>query len=351
MRRIVRDRQRMTITPHAELGEMLFGQQHVATQGYFRERFGQAHSIPLRELPHTAFATSVADGRPDSGGYLDYLATSWSYYSSEENTPERRQARADRYREHVELIARVRRLQEPIRVFDRDDGRRIILDGNHRAAAAWALGLDAPTVLTPTAEALRDIARVPGEFYGAARLKMPYQSLFENGRELVRGRRPDTLTRIKMLEPGDLQNASVLELGCNIGANSFLAAEHGAAKVVGVDVSPRIASAAVRLNAYFGRPCEFTVDDLNERLDHVEPADVVFCFSVVAHLNATDELTESVRALTRRVLYFEGHSNGRAEDYRYILNPELFARIDLVGYGQNSVDNAALDRPLWRCEV
>ena len=84
-----------------------------------------------------------------------------------------------------------RAVKKPIVLCRRPDSRMIIVDGNHRAAAALNLGLDVRAALLPPAEFLAKVVTVPGEFFGTKRLNRPYQSLFREGRELLKGRRRD----------------------------------------------------------------------------------------------------------------------------------------------------------------
>jgi hypothetical protein len=334
--------------PRDEVAQLLFGQQHVTTQDYFAERVGSSHTVPLPQIPHARFAAALDDA--SAADYMNYLEVSWKYYGLE-NTPASREKRLERFREQIELIRREGAISQRVRVFQRPDGRRVIADGNHRAAIALALGLDLPAVTVPVPVALRSIVDVPHEFYGSRNRNLPYQSLHYGDELIVAGRRKDMLRRIKMLEPDDMRGSTVLDLGCNVGSNCFLAVHAGAASAHGLELSPRIATAAVRLNCYYAAPCWFTVHDLTVPFIPQAPYDVVFCFSVVAHLPTKDAIVETFRASTGRVAYFEGHENSSLADYRYILNEDLFSSVDLIGYGQASIHGSSLNRPLFRCEV
>jgi hypothetical protein len=353
----IRERLTRTVIPHAELSRLLFGQQHMGKQRYFETYLDQAHTIELPDFPHTKFLQRHVDQPDGEHPYSRYLAASWSYEGSKiENTPENRRAKIQSF---VRLFRDIERgkqhgaaaIREPLKLCRRPDGRIVIVDGNHRAACAFVLGLDAPVVFVRLREQLERIARVPDERFGSKRLDRPYQSVFHRGEELVRGRRRDVLERSSLWRDEDLRGRSVLDLGCNYGVSSFLAAERGATRVLGLEYSPLIASAAARLNAYLGHPCRFVVHDLNHDLDVGEPFDTVFCFSVVKHLQSTDAITALIRRATRRVLYFECHARSTADEYRYLLNTENFRRIEPLGFTSNGAHSSKRTRAFYRCEV
>lgn len=343
------DRRRATKIPNSEIGDLLFGQQHVTTVAYFEDRVGSSHTVPISKSPHAAFAAGSDIG--SMAQYDEYLRCSWEYYDTRDNTADARQEQLERF---ADFRARVEGGLpiEPVRIYERPDGRRVILDGNHRSSIALALGLDLPAVLVPADRALAEIVANPNEFYGSERGQLPYQTISRDGKVIVPGRRPDLMRRMEMIgQHGDLRGASVLELGCNIGSNCYLAVEGGAESALGLELSPRITTAAIRLNNFFARPCRFEVHDLTDVYASDMRYDVVFCFSVVAHLPSTAAIVETIRSCTDRVLYFEGHSRSDRNDYSYILNDRMFSEVDLVGYCQSGFDDPSLDRPLYRCAV
>ena len=126
------------VLPSAYVGDLLFGQQHIFTQEYFASRNPAYHTVPVCETPHF-HALSASDGEAD---YLDYLERSWEYYRPHSNVPSEREARLERFHGLREAVQSAGGILEPVRIFRRPDGRRVIIDGNHRAAIALALGLD-----------------------------------------------------------------------------------------------------------------------------------------------------------------------------------------------------------------
>ena len=180
---------------------------------------------------------------------------------------------------------------------------------------------------------------------------MPYQSIFSGETELLRGRRPDVLDRIKAMRPDDLNGKSILELGCNIGSNCFIATHRGVAKATGVDYSPRLISAAARLNAFMAAPAFFRVHDLNIELQDQEPAHTVFCFSVVNHLQNRDALVRTILNKTAAVLYWAGHAGKQRQDYDYLLRDEFFSSVEFLGNMRDGIHTQKASRPLFRCAI
>lgn len=338
------------------LDSLIFGQHHIGTQDYFVPIHGQCHTILLPGFPHYHFLERWLDEPFSEHAYTKYLKHSWGYrYGPERNTPEQRQAQIQKYLElYKDTASRVEAQQpaftKPVEVCPRPDGRLIIIDGNHRSSIALKLGLNLQVRMIEPGVYLRQTSLIPDEFYGSKRMDMPYQSIFHGEQELVQGRRPDLLDRMALIEPRDLEGKTVLDLACNIGANSFLAAYRGAKQVVGIDYSPRIISAALRLNAYFAMPCEFLVADLNTCLTGLPRFDTVFCFSLTKHLSNLDGLKATILHSTRGVLYFEGHADSNREDYSFILNPSYFSSIELIGYNRNGIHTDRSTRPFFRCE-
>src|SRR4030067_2141634 len=108
-----------------------------------------------------------------------------------------------------------------------------------------------------------------------------------------------------------------------MGMICYLAGERGASRAHGVEANINIASAAVRLNAYFAAPCQFSLHDLNRPL-RAGKFDTVFCFSLWNHLRSHSALIESILRSTKHVLFFEGHAGSSRADYRTLLDSGIF---------------------------
>ncbi len=332
-----------------EVQHLLFGQQHLCTQSYFAQRFGQYHTIPLSEFPHRQFLRGLAAGEPQPElPYLTYLESSWCHYHGpRENTPEQRVERVRRFREQFQLLIKTGQIP-PIRVCRRPDGRLIVIDGNHRASIADQLGLPLQAELVPLENHLRQVSTIPDEFYGSKRLDKPYQSIVYRGQELLEGRRKDVAQRMQMILPGDLQGKRVIDFGCNLGMSCYGAAELGASYVEGVEGSRNITSAAIRLNAIFAAPCFFRQHDLSQALA-VDKFDTVFCFSIMNHVRDKKMFVRTIDRSLGSVLYFEGHAGTGQADYSFLLNEHRFSQIELLGHTKDGIHSSAHSRPLWRC--
>jgi hypothetical protein len=339
------------------LRNSVFGQQHIRTQEFFEKHYGQAHTIPLEDFPHYRFLQSNLDCPEAPSLYSEYLEYSWSHLKDgKENTADERNKKiAGFIRLYRDIQKRqplgVKAIFRPVTVCKRPDGRYVIVNGNHRASVAVALGLDVYMQEISLPAQLTEICTIPDEFYGSKRLTRPYQSIFYKGRELVPGHRRDICERMQKISSADLLGKTVLDLGCNLGASSYLAAERGAKRVVAVEYSPNIASAAVRLNAYFCRPCHFVQHDLSEDLDLHEQFDTVFCLSLSEHLRSPEAITALIKRATRKVLYFESHACKSAEDYPYLLNKQNFSKIEFIGHLSDGVHSKKRSRALYRCEI
>ncbi|WP_254511232.1 methyltransferase domain-containing protein [Anatilimnocola floriformis] len=335
--------------PAQDLPNLLFGQQHLGTQDYFKQKCGQYHTVPLAQFPHRQFMQALADDKPQpEQAYLDYLTASWSYhYGPEKNTPELRAARALRFAEQYLLLSKSRQI-EPIRVCQRPDGRLVVVDGNHRVSIAHQLGMSVRAEMIPLQQHLRSVATIPDEFYGSKRLDKPYQSIFHQGKELLEGRRKDVAERMKMIRPADLQGKSVIDFGCNLGMSCYLAAERGAREVLGIEGSKNIATAAIRLNALFAAPCSFRQHDLGIETT-TGKFDTVFCFSIINHVQDKEAFVRTIDQALGGVMYFEGHANTTQHNYDYLLNDQRFSQMELLGYTQDGIHKTSASRPLWRC--
>ncbi len=346
-----------TLFSHENLGELIFGQPHILTQSFLLQRFGQFHSVELHDLPHYSFLRDNLESPFEDHAYAEYLACSWSYYRGPEgNTPEERRRRIFQYLQLYNDIDSRRHnsgdaIDEPLTLCRRPDGRTVIVDGNHRATIAHYLRLDVPVRFVDLGTQLARVVAVPDEYYGTARLARPYQSVFHRGTELVFGRRRDLQTRMDLVFSGDLVNKVVLDLGCNLGTNCYLAAERGAAAAIGIEKLPAVASAAVRLNAYLAAPCYFIAHDLDQELEVVPQADTVFCFSLLAHLASASALLKTISRSGCSVVYFEGHAASTANDYECFLKADLFSGVELIGHTHDGVHTVRKTRPLFRCIV
>ncbi|MDO9573843.1 MAG: methyltransferase domain-containing protein [Candidatus Contubernalis sp.] len=334
-----------------ELENLVFGQQHPGTKNFFAQKCENYHTVPLSQMPHYLFLVNHLHKNPlDSHIYYDYLCCSWDFLlGSALNCHQRRIKQIKKFINLYEEIKQKRKILKPVITCTRSDGRQIIVDGNHRASTALALKMPLPAVEISPQEYLGRTSLVQHEFYGSGNNHIPYQSILDGKKVMVPGRRPDLLERMNLIETEDLKNRSVLDLGCNLGMNCFLAAQFQAREAVGIDVSPRLIMAALRLNAYYALPCDFLVHDLNTPFKTVKKYHTVFCFSLTSHVSNTRALVETILENTGKVLYLEGHSGTGLKDYSFLLKDDYFSSIQLKGYTRDSYRLKKYTRPFYRC--
>ncbi len=96
---------------------------------------------------------------------------------------------------------------------------------------------------------------------------------------------------------GDVQNKLVVDLGCGSGEDVVLLRQRGA-RVIGIDISPHlIAIAHERLRKY-GVDAELRIASAYETHLLDESADVVFCMSVLHHLQL-DRVKNEIRRILK----------------------------------------------------
>lgn len=142
---------------------------------------------------------------------------------------------------------------------------------------------------------------------------------------------------------------TVVEVGSNIGGNCLVAGQMGCSDAFGLEMSPALVTAAIRLNTVFPRNCRYAVYDLYEPLPLGLSADSVFYFSVFAHLRDTTATVDSILRATKTILNFEARWGERLGKYDYFLNSKIFSSIECVGSGVSGIQSRHRDRSLFRC--
>lgn len=277
---------------------LYFGQQHVNTVDLFTQPY---HTVPITELPHRKCLSG------DEDVYRKYIRYSWDYYSKE-NTVESRENQVENFRTLLSDIEK-NGINTPIRYMTRPDGKRIIFSGTHRSSIAHYLGIDVPAVEMSIKEFVLKNSQISAKFYGKELNRLPPQSIYQNGREIVSGRRKDIKSRLELVDETDLKDSRILDLGCKIGSSAFIAAEKGAKKVVGIDCDPILVTSAIRLNVVFALPCEFVQTDLSGEIEIEAKFDTCFCFSIDRDVDDDEQLAENVHNNVTGTLYFETHPN------------------------------------------
>jgi ParB-like nuclease family protein len=332
----------------AELGYLLFGQLHWLHQDYFDSLVGGHNRVELRYLPHYTFWRDGEWERPSQSEYYKYLDQSWKYYQKDRNTPKDKKQKIEAFialKKDIESSG----VLEPLPILVAPDGRKILLDGNHRASIAYFLGLDVPCRYVDTNKSLLSIVNNNDEFYGTQNKGVPYQSIFYKDREVLAGRRRDIFERFqKIAIADDIRGKDVLDIGSNIAMSAMLAWYFGAKSATGMEYSPKIASAALRISTVLDSRLTMMVQDLGVAANTKKRYDTVFCFSLHAHVKDKKMLEKNIQALTAQTLYFEGHEGSSRADYEHILRH--FKAVEQIGFNQDGIHKpGSSTRPFFRC--
>ncbi len=312
--------------------ELYFGQQHAGTIGFLGPEYW---TIPMVEFPQVKYLQG------DTEYYRQYLRNSFSVTRVGKNIDEEVENQVRKFEKLKTQLERAE-CREPVQFTTRLDGKKIILDGNHRAAILALQNKKIPAIEIPLYQFLtRKVIQNKEETFGTRKQGLPYQSLFLNEKEILTGRRRDILDRMKLMYRGDLENKTVLDMGCNIGSSTLLAKQFGATDVVGVDVSPKIITTAIRLNvALFCLPCKFTYKSFAE-VTNIGTFDTGFVFSLDAHVKNDAVLAQNIKQNIKSVVYFECH---RGHDMPEQIR-SIFSKIDFIGYTDT------LRRKFYRCQL
>ncbi len=190
-----------------------------------------------------------------------------------------------------------------------------------------------------------------------------YQAVHIEDIDLLGGRSSCAERLEKMgFDPALFQNASLLDIGCNIGGFCFEAQKHGAVLTVGIDSNDEAIEAAKRLRDYAGmNNMKFFTTNLDQDalLDIKNVAlsslflgmvdqthfNIVFALSIMRHVRDKRILFRLLDQITRKLLVIEGHADETEEFYRSnLLKYTGFSKVDFKGY---SSDRSK--RPLLFC--
>ncbi|OLO37197.1 hypothetical protein BTR23_13800 [Alkalihalophilus pseudofirmus] len=311
---------------------LYFGHQHIGTIDYFGEKY---HSVHISEMPH--YKLLLGNEEP----YMEYLKQSWNYLMPKSNTIKTRKLKVQKFKELKKDIEK-NGCKIPITICKRVDGNYVIVNGNHRASICLFLGRQIKVQEISLEKHVKKIVNNPREFYGTKFLGKPYQSIVINNQEIIKGRRnaSDLKERMALVEIEDIQNKNILDIGCNYGTNCFYSTDNGAKKVVGIDLSGKLLTAAIRLNSIFAKPCYFKKINFAQ-LTEIGQFDTTFIFSVDKHINNNEILAKNILLNTKKVVYYETHRNSNIPKEI----KDMFLSIELLG---NTEDGR---RKLYRCII
>jgi len=242
--------------------------------------------------------------------------------------------------------------EAPFQVCRRPDGKYVLFDRAEQALQVVAQGQGLSVTLLPREAFLWNAVEAPKDFFGTQRVGFPYQGVYLDGQPLIRGIRMDLNDRLDMLDPQDIVGKNVLDLGSNYGMNCFLAVERGAKSAFGAEYSKALVVSGLRLNTFYGKPCEFISWDLNTSAPVPDNIDTVFFFALIGHLNTVSAVFETILASKAKVVYLETHCDEQSQgELERFLAWNQFTEVTKLG---NSFDNnfkRTYSREVFRCRL
>lgn len=343
----------VTLQPQ-QIENLRFYQFKTTTTDFFFNRLGKT-DIRVKDTPHYHLARALAGNDPAQIAeaeqyYRDYIAASWQTDDAEKIANRIRE-----FREHFQLFKDGKlAASKPVLTQLGQSEDLFIVDGNHRTAFSAALQRPLEAEKWPFDLAFLRFSYSP-RFYGSGHKNMPYQSVYLQFENVLRGRRDDAIARLKMLPPEVLQDATILDVASNFGMSSIIAKHLGAKNCFGIEYAPDIVNHANRFAMFNGvyPNVKFRAFDIDkDRLDQDFKATTAFMFSIHDHLKHPEKLTDIARDHVSRYVVFEGHPHGTREKYAAFFDSGLFKDIREIGRltlsAEDSRENA--DRILWVCE-
>lgn len=153
--------------------------------------------------------------------------------------------------------------------------------------------------------------------------------------------------RIQHYDRNDFLDATVIDLGCNMGQTAFQAEKWGAKQVVGVEYDAEAISRALDIKEKLKSNVNFVVDDLDSNFlwNSLEPKDVVMFLAVIDthELENRYGILSKACSKTKKVMYFEGH--GKQPKSKYLKNIVDYTDFSQIVYKGNT----PINRPFFRC--
>ena len=279
---------------NTQKNKFLFGQQHFASSYFFEE------NLNMQESPHYKYLEN------ENNIYEKYLINSWTeYYKIPTNKIK------DKIKNYTDLKVNIKKTRNnivPVKLVRDFDNNYIVWDGNHRVCICIYEKIPLRAKIYSPEYYISQIIK-GDEFYASGNRGIPYQSIYRGGEILLNGRRTDLYERIEMMDLDDLENKSVVDFGCNLGMSLAIACEKGALDCLGLEMSSKIVTSAIRINVILKHPIRFQCADLSINKKFRKKYDTVFAFSIDKHVKNDKILASNILNTSAKVLYLETHSN------------------------------------------
>lgn len=316
-----------------------------ASARFFYEKFGRTE-IEVADTPHYRLALALAGRSSDLDSaekyYKDFLIS------------------GRRPREESSLNDAVSDFKKKFEAFRSDgggvsvtqlstSGDYYVVDGLDHLTFSAALRSSIVCTVLPFRKAFGKYS-ASDEFYGTGNSGVPYQSVWFQGKILLRGRRTDALERLRMIPSTLLQGSRILDVACNIGVSSILASRLGARECVGLEVSEQMVDTATRMAMFEGvypAVCFRRFDLDANRLDASESFEVAFMFSIYRHLKNVEILSKIAEKHITKAIVFEAHPGDEESDYEPFFKSGLFRKIENLGELHQSTKRMKPLRKLW----
>ena len=153
--------------------------------------------------------------------------------------------------------------------------------------------------------------------------------------------------RIAHYNQSDFKDATVIDLGCNMGQMSFQAEKWGAKNVIGVEYDATAIANAIKIKEQLKSNVNFVVDDLDSNFfwNSIPAMDVVMFLAIIDTIELENRygILSKACAKTNKVMYFEGHGKAPASKYlKNIIDYTDFSNVIFKGYTPTK-------RPFFRC--
>ena len=190
-------------------------------------------------------------------------------------------------------------------ILDNSRDRKKLIDGHHRLACAYYLGLNkVPTCLHHV-----DIV----------------QKWYQPKDALLNGIIPNRYIKIQNILNKTAMHKNVLDVGCNTGLVSMISSKAGASKVIGIDKRENLTERAIDYkNIWIEKKfvkknnIEFKNVDLNNNLEILNDVNYLIFLRVLYHLGqGVENIFESIKNRKDMVILIQGN-NARAKKAEHV---------------------------------